>query len=83
MINKLLDTSRLESGRFELKKQFVPLKNLIKKVIVNLHPKVQNRTIEVKIPPELPPAFIDPDRIEQVFNNLIDNALKYSSPDTK
>lgn len=81
MINELLDVSRLEAGQFELKKQLVQLKTMIEKVIVNLHPRVRNRTIEVKLPPELPPVFVDPDRTEQVFTNLIDNALKYSPAD--
>ncbi len=81
MINELLDVSRIEAGRIELKKQPVSLENLIKKVIANFHLSVRRRTFQVNFSPELPLINIDPERIEQVFNNIIDNALKYSPPD--
>lgn len=82
MINELLDVSRLEAGRLELKKQPTLLKNLIEKVVANLHPRFRNRTVQIKLSPQLPPLLVDPDRIDQVFTNLIDNALKYTPADT-
>ena len=37
-------------------------------------------TLQVKIDPEAPPAWVDADRIEQVLLNLLDNSIKYSRP---
>lgn len=81
LINNLLDVSRLEAGRLELRRQPIQIKNLIEKVVVNFRLPDMKQRVVTSFPPRLPLVFADPDRIEQVFTNLIDNALKYSPPD--
>ena len=38
-------------------------------------------TLKTEVPPGLPELFVDPDRIQLVFSNLLGNAIRYSPPD--
>jgi signal transduction histidine kinase len=77
LINSLLDASRLQAGNLELDRQPGDLVELVR-VVTNL---AQNNTTKHTIVLKTPDAItisIDSLRIEQVFTNLIDNAVKYS-----
>ena len=81
IINSLLDISKIESGKVELKKKAVDLKVLIKNVVVLFETKARERGLEIKV--SLPPEeklnlCLDEDRIIQVFTNLIGNSLKFT-----
>ncbi len=80
LINDMLDISRIESGRIVLKVQ--PL-DVCERIVgaVNTFRAVldqQGRAIRVDVPPDLPTAAGDPDRVGQVLINFISNAIKYS-----
>ncbi len=75
LIDELLDFSRL--NRKELVKQDVLPGEIIGKVIQSIAPETANRQIEW-ILPELPATHADPILFEQVFANLIGNAVKYT-----
>lgn len=74
-IDDLLAFSRI--GRMELQGSVVPLDPLIENVIRDLEPDTAGRNIQWNIAP-LPEVLGDPTALEQVFTNLIGNALKYS-----
>jgi len=75
LIDDLLDFSRIT--RRHIRKQETDLGAIVQAVIEALAPETGNRQIEW-ILPELPPATADPGLIQQVYANLIGNAVKYS-----
>jgi len=80
LINDMLDISRIESGRIVLKVQPLDLGERIEGAANTFRAVLdqQGRAIHVDVPPDLPKAAGDPDRVGQVLINLISNAIKYS-----
>ncbi len=80
LINNLLDISRIESGRAELKFEPLNLKTLIDSIADMLAPPMKDKNIEfvVDIPKDLPPVKADKSQVERVFINLIGNAIKFT-----
>jgi len=80
MINDLLDISKLEAGRMDLKKRLVDPLLLIKDQLATFRPEAENKKINLsaELPEKLPQLYIDSDRLSQVLANLIANALKFT-----
>jgi PAS domain S-box-containing protein len=80
IINDLLDLSKLEAGKMDLKFQEVDLNEPLDAVISSLEPKAENKSVTItkEIPVDLPKAYGDRDRIEQILINLINNSLKFT-----
>ncbi|HQP31104.1 MAG TPA: ATP-binding protein [Deltaproteobacteria bacterium] len=80
--NALLDFARINSGRLTLSRQKVDLLDLIRHVAQDMRIKADEKGVAILVEAEdyHPQAFIDPLRIEQALNNIIDNALKHSPP---
>jgi len=81
IINSLLDISKIESGRVELKKKTVDPMVLIKNVFAAFENQAKEKGLELRV--NLPKEqrldlYIDEDRIIQVFTNLIGNAIKFT-----
>ena len=77
LIQDLLTISALESGRIKLHLQPVDLCPLVDKVFTDLNAKAENKNVSlVSELPELT-ASDDVNRLDQVFANLVDNAIKY------
>ncbi|MFX1277722.1 MAG: PAS domain S-box protein, partial [Promethearchaeota archaeon] len=81
LIKNLLDVSKFESGKLELNKQKENLTNIIKETVKDLFYLIEERKMNLNIDiNEDIYLTIDKVRIEQVFVNLIANALNYTPP---
>jgi len=80
MIDNLIEVSRMEAGKLELNLKAVDLNDIINISLESLALLITKKNLKVvrRIPPRLPPVAGDPDRLLRVFNNLLDNAIKYS-----
>lgn len=80
IVDRILDLSRLESGRAQINTQRVKAEKLIRETVngFRLLAVEKNIPIEQEIDPGLPDVFADPELVLQVLGNLIDNALRYA-----
>ena len=80
LINDLLDISRIEAGRINLELKPLDLGTALDMAINSLASRAGEQSISIRkeIPSDLPQAYGDPDKLEQIFINLIDNAIKFS-----
>jgi len=81
LINDLLDTGRLESGKLALRYREIDLEDVILSVRSSTRHVTENLpTINTHIPRDLPTFEGDAEKIAQVLTNLVTNALKFSPP---
>ncbi len=85
LINNLLDISRIESGRQELKLEAVNIKNMAESLGDMLGSLFKEKGLEfiLDIQPGIPDAHADKGQLERVFINLVGNALKFTPPGGK
>jgi PAS domain S-box-containing protein len=80
LIEDLLDVSRIVSGKLRLDVESVDLPEVIRRTIDSLRPAVTAKSIRVRltIDPGAGPVMGDPNRLQQVVWNLVNNAVKFS-----
>jgi signal transduction histidine kinase len=81
LVAQLLDQSRFESGELKLKAVEFSPRSMVASVVAALRPSVEKKglLLETDIADNLPDSVIgDPDRVEQILYNLVDNALKFT-----
>ncbi|HEX3997938.1 MAG TPA: response regulator [Pirellulales bacterium] len=77
-IDSLLRLSRV--GRVEFQCQAVDVQSVVERIVIAMNDTIRRRGAEVLVS-HLPPVWGDPAAIEQIFANLIGNAVNYLSPD--
>lgn len=79
LVNDLLDVSRIEQRRLDLRPEKISLSNLVKDLILEMTPLAQanNVLIKMEIDDNLPDVLADPARLRLAIGNLLDNAIKY------
>jgi len=84
LLNELLDISKIEAGKLDLKKSETDYISFIKRNIKMNELLAQNKKISIVGDFEIPSQILsfDEGKIEQVLNNLISNAVKYSYPNS-
>lgn len=82
LIENLLDTSRLEAGLLKIQKKPDDVSEVVKLAVAEARLRAPGHDIGANIEEGLPAVNIDARRIRQVVDNLIDNAVKYSSEGT-
>jgi PAS domain S-box-containing protein len=80
LLERLLDISRIRSGRFELDQRPADVATLVRNAAADLA-ETSGRQVRVSGPESTEPIRVDPVRIEEVVLNLIDNAVKYAPAD--
>ncbi len=78
LVGNLLYASRIQAGGLHMDIAPLDLRNLIEGVARRLRARSPGVSIMLDIPPNLPTVMADRDRIEEVLQNLLDNAVKYS-----
>jgi signal transduction histidine kinase len=79
LISTLFDLSRLRAGQLHIEPTTIDLVALVKNIVEALRPIVDEHTLMLEhVGAEPMLVLADPRRIEQVVNNLLQNALKYS-----
>lgn len=79
LITELLDITRLESGRLFLRRQMVKLPDLTRRVVDKVAIEYPDLEVSIDFLDAVPDVYADPDKIEQVLTNLVENACKYAS----
>jgi signal transduction histidine kinase len=82
MIGNIVEAARIDAGKVVLHKDAVDLSELLSTAINGLSLLINKRNLVVErtIPSARPTVTGDRDRLLRVFNNLLDNAIKYSPP---
>jgi signal transduction histidine kinase len=77
LVDDLLDTSRIESGRMKLNCWMVTLRQVISE-LANQLAHLEHHRLLIRMVDQLPPVYVDRDKVKQILLNLITNAIKYS-----
>lgn len=85
LINDLLDISKIEAGKINIKRSLLDITSLVNNTIIGLKSKANSKNIEINTTFDQPIAniYLDPDRITQLFINLIANAINYTPDNGK
>jgi signal transduction histidine kinase len=80
LTEELVLLSRAEAGQLRVTPEPTALPALVERVAAQFQPQfaAQEVQLELRLPPELPEMFADPNRLEQILINLLANALRYT-----
>lgn len=82
LVNDLLDLARMEAGSFQLDRQEIDpvpwIDRLLRKFAAMA--REQGITLKAEAVGDIGPLHVDPDRLEQILTNLLDNAFRYTPP---
>jgi signal transduction histidine kinase/ActR/RegA family two-component response regulator len=79
LINDVLDLSRVEAGRLELRPEILMLDVLLEPVSANARAAARDKGVVFNVDPrDGSPLFLDPTRVRQVLFNLVSNAVKFT-----
>jgi len=80
LINDILDLAKIESGRMDMSSKLFPIGSAIETVIERLEPIAEEKGIEInrEIPDNLPQIKSDEVRVDQILQNLVGNAVKFT-----
>ena len=78
LIRELLDVSRIDAGRLELRRREFDLAAMAEGIVARFDLQHDGHTFDITFPDDFPAVYADPDKIEQVLTNLVENAVKYS-----
>lgn len=85
LVVELLDVARIESGSFKINPSPAKINDVIEHSITmnKIYAQRKNINLVTELDPNIPVTMLDANKIVQVFNNLISNAIKYSEESTR
>ncbi len=80
IINDILDLSKVEAGKLELREERVDVDHMTTACLSIVRERAQEKNIavETRIDPDLPPLLVDELRVRQALINLVGNAIKFT-----
>jgi PAS domain S-box-containing protein len=80
LITELLDVSRIESGRMEVRRQLVDVPERARKIIAGRVASGESEDrFRLDAAPDLPETWLDADKIDQILGNLVENAVRHGA----
>jgi signal transduction histidine kinase len=78
LLSELLDVSRIDAGRLELRRQVVDVPAAVRRVVAGSVAAGEDESrFQVLVTDGLPEMWVDPDKLDQVLHNLVENALRH------
>lgn len=80
LVTDLLDISKIEAGKIKLRKEIIHLTDIVDKCIDSYLAQAEKKNLKIDrcFPRKKIKIYADPDKITQIFNNLLSNAIRYS-----
>jgi len=82
IVDELLNLSRIESGQIDLHRRRADPASLVSQAVDVHKPAAEQAqvSLDTEVLPGLPEVFVDPDRLQLVFTNLLSNAIRFAPP---
>ena len=78
LLGELLDVSRIDAGRLQLRRRMVDVPQIVGRVTDRVAARADDpERLRLDLDGEVPQLYADPDKVEQIFTNLIENAMQY------
>jgi two-component system sensor histidine kinase KdpD len=81
-VGNLLDMTRVEAGALDIRRDWVDIGDAVRGAVARARKSAPGRSVQTSLEPNLPLVRADAALLEQVFFNLLDNAHKYSPPES-
>jgi two-component system sensor histidine kinase KdpD len=78
LVANLLEMTQVESGTLRVRREWVPMEELVGSALTRLENALAGRAVRVTLTPDLPLVLVDPVLFQQVLVNLLENAVKYT-----
>ncbi len=82
LVSNLLDMSRIEHGVLRPEKELYPVDELLNDILARLQTLLRGRAVKVCIMQDVPPVEFDYLHMDQVLTNVIENAVRYTPPES-
>ncbi len=83
LVSNVLDLMRFESGEVMLRRDWQSVEDLVGAALQRMDAKLARHPLELRLPADLPPVYVDAALTVQIFVNLLDNVAKYTPPGTR
>lgn len=82
LVGEAGEVAQLDAHQLQFHFEAHQIREAIDRAIENVHSALRRHPVEINVPADLPSLQMDIDRITEVITHLLDNAAKYSQPDT-
>jgi two-component system sensor histidine kinase KdpD len=83
LVSNVLDLTRFEAGAPALRRDWESIDDLVAVALERLEQRMADHPVDLRLPAELPPVFVDASLVVQLFTNLFDNLVKYTPAGTR